>query len=225
MWIDLINVTIAAATLAITVVIYSLGRRIGLRATMERRADVARELATFSERIYRDGQNSTLLLMNATRYSRGDYTAYQDVGKATLAWRGQLFIGGEFVGLRHDGFEMLTGASAAGYPDALEMLFVPFDRVQWVNLEGDENFNRVIIYTSFAGPFPMPQSYSYPVDKKPFQLRQGGRSYYRRIDGVKLARTNGLHAWWSTPARWWRAIRFDRAQRRAERRFDRSTAH
>jgi hypothetical protein len=95
--------------------------------------------------------------------------------------------------------------------------------VQWVNLDGDENFNRVIIYTSFAGPFPMPQAYSYPVDRKTFKLRDDGRDYYRRIDGARLARTTGLRAWWSAPARWLRAIRFDRADRRAERRFARST--
>lgn len=224
MWIDLINVTIAAATLAITVVIYSLGRRIGLRVTMERRADVARELATFSERIYRDGQNSKLLLMNATRYARGDYTAFQDDGRATLSWRGDLFLGGELVGLRHDGFEMLTGAAAAGYPDALDMLFVPFDRVQWVNLDGDENFNQAIIYTSFEGPYPMPQAYSYPVDTKSYQLRDGGREYFRRIDGARLVRTTGLVAWWSAPARWRRAISNDRKGRRAERSFARSAA-
>jgi len=223
MWIELINVAIAAATLAFTVVIYSLGRRIELRTMMERRADIARELATFSRRIYGEGQNSTLLLMNATRYARGDYTAYQNDGRVTLSWRGKLFEGGEFVGLRHDGFEMLTGAAAAGYPDSLDMLFVPFDRVQWVNLDGDENFNRVIIYTSFAGPFPMPHAYSYPADRKPFKLRDGGRDYYRRIDGARLARTTGLRAWWSAPARWRQAIGLDRADRRAERRLARST--
>jgi hypothetical protein len=222
MWIDFLNVAIAAATLAVTVVIYSLGRRIGLRATMERRASVARELVAFHKQIHVDGLNSSLLLMNAARYSRGDYTAYQDDQRAALSPRGDLFVGGEFVGLRHDGFELLTGRSAAGYPDSIDILFVPFDRVQWVNLDGDENFNKVIIYTSFEGPFPMPQAYSYAADREPYTLRKGGRSYYRRIDGARLVRSTGLRAWWSAPAQWWRAIRFDRNERRLERGFARA---
>ena len=222
MWIDLINLAIAVATLAVTVVIYSLGRRIGLRATMERRADIARELKKFSRQIYVDGHNSTLLLMNAERYARGDYTAYQTEGSMTLSRRGDLFIGGEFVGLRHDGFEMLTGSAAAGYPDSIEILFVPFDRVHWVNLEGDEHFNRVIIYSSFDGPYPKPQAYSYPAYSNSTKLREGGRDYYARIDGTRLTRSTGLRALCSAPGRWRRAILFDRKDRRAQREFARA---
>ena len=222
MWIDLINTAIAVATLAVTLVIYSLGRRIGLRATMEGRATVADELTQFNRRIYVDGENSSLLLMNAARYARGDYTAYQNGGGTGLSWRGDLVVGGEFVGLRHDGFEFLSGRSAKGHPDSLEILFVPFDRVQWVNLDGDENFNRLIVYVSFEGPFPTPQAYSYPADRHSYKLREKSRIYYRRIDGAKLTRSTGLQALWAAPMQWLRAIQFDQRDRRSTRNFARA---
>jgi hypothetical protein len=91
-----------------------------------------------------------------------------------------------------------------------------------VNLDGDENFNKVIIYVSFPGPFPMPQAYSYPADRQLYKIRDGGRDYYRRIDGARLARSTRLRAWSSAPARWWRATRIDGRDRRAAREFARS---
>lgn len=221
MWIDLINVLIAVATLAVTVVIYQLGRRVGLRGTMQQRAETARELSKFSQRIYVEGLNSNLLLMNAQRYARGDYTAYQTNQVMGLSWRGDLFIGAEFVGLRHDGFEVITGAGVAGRPDALLVLFIPFDRVHWVNLDGDENFNQVIVYTSFVGPYPSPHSYSYAAERQPFKMREGGRDYYRQISGSGVHRTTGIRAVWAAAPRWIRAIRLSLWDRRAARRMHR----
>ncbi len=221
MWIDLINVFVAVATLAVTVVIYRLGRRVGLRGTMQQRGETARELANFSRQIYEDGMNSSLLLMNADRYARGDYTDYQTDQVMGMSWRGDLFISAEFVGLRHDGFEVITGAGVAGEPEALLVLFVPFDRVHWVNLDGDENFNRVIVYTSFVGPYPSPHSYSYAANRQPFKMRETGRDYYRQLPGSGVHRTTGLRALWTAGPQWIKAVRLGLADRRAMRRMRR----
>ncbi len=221
MWIDLINVLVAVVTLAVTVVIYRLGRRVGLRGTMQQRAETARELSKLSRQIYVDGMNSSLLLMNAERYARGDYTDYQTNQVMGLSWRGDLFIGAEFVGLRHDGFEVITGAGVARKPGALLVLFVPFDRVHWVNLDGDESFNRVIVYTSFVGPYPSPHSYSYAADRESFKMRETGRDYYRPLFGSEVHRTTGLRALWAAGPQWIKAVRLGLADRRAMRRMRR----
>lgn len=224
MWTDLAGVWIGVGSLLLGVVPilfgvvrHKRGRRVALRGRMGQRVDIARNLREFSRRIYQDGQNSDLLLMNAVRYDRGDYKRYQHNQRGRLSLRGELFVGGELGGLKHDGLEVLSGRSAPGYHDALEMLFVPFDRIQWVNLEGDENFNRVIVYVTFMGLFPAPESLSYPVSRNSYKPRDDGPEHFMRLDGAPILATQGMRSWSRAVRRWRSALRLDLADLRAER--------
>ncbi|WP_414172986.1 hypothetical protein [Clavibacter tessellarius] len=193
------------------------GRRVALRGRMGQRVDIARNLREFSRRIYQDGQNSDIILMNAVRYDRGDYKRYQLNQRGQLSLRGELFVGGELGGLKHDGLEVLSRRSAPGYPDALEMLFVPFDRIQWVDLDGDENFNRVIAYVTFMGIFPAPESVSYPVSRKSYKPRDDGPEHFMRLDGAPVLASQGPRSWGRGVGRWRCALTLDLADRRGER--------
>lgn len=173
--------------------IYFLQRRLSFRAKMDRRAEVQRKIDLLLSNI-RSGGSSKVELLNVRRYPT-DYPHDNSMTK-----RGYTYFAGELKGYGFEGVEIIH-ENRQGYQRKDGMLtfnktkkpvnhailvsgVIPYEWIEYVDVNGDDTSGRPQLYTHFKGPKhePFYKEYFYVVNEDYDKTREPLAWLYKAVD-------------------------------------------
>ena len=225
-WVDLISLILGALSLAVTVAIFMLGRRLSFRQQRERVRELEANVWEVLRPMRTEGRNSKIIVMNVDRYSRG----YD--GSNELSWRGYSFLGAELIDVVHGGVEVISTAvesyhTAAGRrtlvetatkaPAVLEIGHIPWNWIEDVSPKGDEFDGSAIFFVRYRAPGRHPYDYLTYREGTSVKFGPNNRDYYTPLPELGIRRPRPTHDRWQLIKGLWQARRRAIAQQKFDR--------
>lgn len=214
-WVDLAGFVVSTLSLAVTVAIFLLGRRLTFRQERERATELEAKAWKVLAAIRNGESNSDIIVMNVARYRR-DYT-----GVNTASRRGYAFGKYEFIEIAHDGIEVVLKTTEC-YVDergnrtlakttdraanVLVIGHIPWRWIEDIDPDGDAFDGYPIFFVRFRAPGREPFDGATYREAQPVQFGPAKRNYYPHVPELGVRRPRPIADRW----RLLRAIRVDR---------------
>lgn len=204
-WMGLLSLVVAITSLAVTLAIFALGRRLSFRQQRERARELENDAWKILGPIRTQGINSKVIVMNVARYQRG----YD--GSNAMTWRGHAFTGPELIEIVHSGVVVIETAIASYYdggrrtltetndpaPAVLKCGHIPWDWIEHIEPSGDEFDGSPIFFVRHRASGRNPYDHSTFRESIPVPFGPNERDYYRPIPELGTRRPRALHDWWT----------------------------
>jgi hypothetical protein len=225
-WVDLIALILGALSLAVTVAIFMLGRRLSFRQQRERIRELEANVWEVLRPMRTEGRNSKIIVMNVDRYKRG----YD--GSNELSPRGYSFRGAELIEVVHGGVEVISTAVESYYtangrrtllktatkaPAVLEIGHIPWDWIEDVSPKGDEFDGSAIFFVRHHAAGKSPYNYVTYREGTPVKFGPNNRDYYTPLPELGTRRPRPVQDRWQLIKSLWQARRMLVAQQRFDR--------
>ncbi len=202
--VDLLSLFVGVASLAFTVAIFALGRKLTFRERRRRVRELEKKAWKVLGPIRTRGLNSKVIIMNVARYERG----YDGSNEPT--WRGNAYEGHEIIEIVHGGVEVIVMAVETWYdqqgrrsltksecraPNALYVGHIPWDWIEDIAPRGDEFDGSAIFFVRYRAPGRRPFDYVTYREGISVLIGPNERPYYKPIPELGTRRPSWSRDW------------------------------
>lgn len=221
-WVDLAALVISVASLAVTIAIFALGRRLTFRQRRERVRELEAKAWEVLGPMRTDGLNSKIIVMNVDRYKRG----YD--GGNELTWRGHMYTGPELIEIVHGGVEVIVHGTESYYdangnrtltktndpaPNVVEVGHIPWEWIEDIAPDGDEFDGSAIFFVRHRAPGRQPYSFVTYREGISVPFGPNDRDYYRSISELGVRRPRPVVDRWRLARALWNDRRMKKRAR------------
>lgn len=210
-WVAVASLAVAVASLATTIAIFRLGRRLSFRQQRERAHELRVETGKIVGPMHREGLNTKVIVMNVDRYRR-DYDGSND-----LTWRGWAYHGYDLVEVVHGGIEVSekvvdTFTDATGRRSlkpsnrpagkALACGHIPWEWIEHIEPDGDEFDGAPILFVAHHAPGRRPFNFVRYREARAIPIGLHQRDYFSPIPDLGTRTPRRCRDWREFHAAW-----------------------